>query len=189
MDRAKAWEIVCEFTESENLRKHALAVEAAMRGYARMKGEDEDLWGTIGLLHDFDWEVHPTLEEHPSKGAEILRERGVDEWIVKAILSHAEHTGVPRETELEKTLFAVDELSGFLVACALVRPSRSLTDIKVKSVKKKMKDKSFAAAVNRDDIRKGAEELGIPLEEHIQNTAGFLADVEDRLGLGAGSSG
>jgi putative nucleotidyltransferase with HDIG domain len=185
MTRTQAWELVCEFTESDRLRKHALAVEAAMRGYARSFGEDEEVWGTIGLLHDFDWEIHPTLEEHPGKGAEILRDRGAEEWVIKAVLSHAEHTSVTRDTLLEKALFAVDELSGFLVACALVRPSRSLTDITPKSVKKKMKDKTFAAAVNRDDITRGAEELGVSLDEHIGNVARFLAEREDELGLGA----
>lgn len=184
MTRAQAWDLVCEFTQGDRLRKHALAVEAAMRGYARSFGEDEEVWGAIGLLHDFDWEIHPTLEEHPGKGAEILRDRGVEEWAIKAVLSHAEHTGVTRDTLLEKALFAVDELSGFLVACALVRPSRSLTDIAPKSVKKKMKDKTFAAAVNRDDITRGAEELGITLDEHIENVARFLAEGEGDLGLG-----
>lgn len=186
MTRAEAWQMVCEYTQSENLRRHALAVEAAMRGYARLHGEDEEGWGVVGLIHDFDWEVHSTLDEHPAAGASILRSYGVEEWIVRAVLSHAEHTGVPRQTELEKTLFAVDELSGFLVACALVRPSRSLTDITASSVKKKMKDKTFAAAVNRDDIRRGAAELGLTLEEHIENTARFLAEREADLGLGLG---
>lgn len=185
MTRAEAWDLVCEFANSESQRKHALAVEAAMRGYARALGEDEDAWGAVGLVHDFDWGIHPTPETHPARGAEILRERGVDEWVVRAVLSHADHTGVGRETLLEKALFAVDELSGFLVACALVRPGRSLAGITATSVRKKMKDKTFAAAVSREDIARGAEALGLPLDEHIANVARYLTEREADLGLGA----
>jgi putative nucleotidyltransferase with HDIG domain len=184
MSREQAWEIVCEFTKSESLRGHALAVEIAMRGYARLWGEDEDLWGVVGLIHDFDYEIHPTLEQHPQSGAATLRERGMPEEIVRAALSHAEHTGVGRESRLEKTLFAVDELCGFLVACALVRPGRSLVGLEVSSVRKKLKQKAFAAAVNREEIVRGAEELGVRLEEHIGNVTRFLAAEESRLGLG-----
>jgi putative nucleotidyltransferase with HDIG domain len=176
--------ILREFTTNERLLIHARAVSLAMRGYARLRGEDEEAWAAVGLLHDFDYEVHPTLEEHPRKGAAILRERGVEEWIVRAVLSHASHTGVTRESLLERTLFAVDELSGFLIACALVRPERSLAGLEVSSVRKKMKQKSFAAAVNREEIVEGAEELGLPLEEHVANVIGFLAESESELGLG-----
>jgi len=183
MTRDEALAILHEFTKSESLRKHALAVEAAMRAYARKFGEDEDYWGVVGLLHDFDWEIHPSLPDHPLKGAEILRERGVDEGLIQDVLSHADHTGVERDTLVRKTLFAVDELTGFIIAVALVRPSRSLADLKAKSVTKKMKDKSFAAGVNRDDIRAGAEELGVELSEHIQFVIEALRPIGAELGL------
>ncbi len=181
--REEAFNLLTEYTKNENLVKHALAVEAAMRHYARIFGEDEELWGVVGLLHDFDYEQHPSLEDHPFKGAEILRSRGYDEDFVKAILSHASHTNVPRDTRLEKTLFAVDELCGMVTAVALVRPSKRVEDVKVKSVKKKLKDKAFARSVNRDEIREGAEEMGIPLSDHIQNVIDAMRGVSDDLGL------
>jgi len=181
--RDEALSILHEFTQGENLRKHAYAGEAAMRAYAKKLGEDEDRWGIVGLLHDFDWEVHPTLPDHPMKGAEILRERGIDADIIDDIISHAPHSGVPRDTPLRKTLFAVDELTGFIVACALVRPSRSLNDLKAKSVRKKMKDKSFAAAVSREDIRQGAADLGVEESEHIQFVIEAMREICPELGL------
>ncbi len=184
MNREQAWELLCEFTRSESLRKHALAVEAAMRHYARLLGEDEELWGVVGLLHDFDYERWPQPPEHTREGARILRERGVDEEIVGAVLSHTDwnQDEYPRDRPLRKTLFAVDELSGFIVACALVRPQR-LEGLKPKSVKKKLKTPSFAAAVSREDIHAGAELLGIPLDEHIANCITALQAAADRLGL------
>ena len=183
MTGPEALAILHEFTQTDSLRKHASAVEAAMRGYARKFGEDEGYWGVVGLLHDFDWEIHPTLEEHPQKGAEVLRERGVEEALIQDILSHGQNTGVPRNTLLRKTLFAVDELTGLVIACALVRPSKSLSDLEAKSVIKKMKDKSFAAAVSRDDLRLGAEELGVELPEHVQFVIEALRPVAGELGL------
>jgi putative nucleotidyltransferase with HDIG domain len=185
MTLTQANAILTEFTQNERLLIHARAVSAAMRGYARLRGEDEEAWGVVGLLHDFDYEIHPTLDEHPQKGAEILRERGVEEWIIRGVLAHAGHTGVTPETDLEKTLCAVDELSGFLIACALVRPERSLVGLEVRSVTKKMKQKAFAAAVSREEILEGAETLGVPLEEHIATVIGILAEREAELGLGA----
>jgi len=181
MTRDEALTILKEYTKSESLLKHAYAVEAAMRAYARKFGEDEELWGIVGLLHDFDYEMYP--DEHPMKGSEILEEKGVPEEIRTAILGHANYTGVPRETLMAKTLYAVDELSGFLVAVTLVRPNKSVSEVKVKSVKKKMKDKSFAAKVNRDEIREGAEELGIPFEEHVEFMIKALSGVAEQLGL------
>ena len=182
MTREEALEILHEHVENDNLRKHAYAVEAAMRAYAREFGEDEDYWGVVGLLHDFDWEIHPTMDEPPQQGAEILRERGVDEALVEDIQAHAPHTGIPRDTAVRKAIFAVDELTGFIVACALVRPN-GISDLKAKSVKKKMKDSSFAAAVDRDDIRTGAEELGVDLTEHIDFVIDAMREVNDELGL------
>ncbi|MEA3400124.1 MAG: HDIG domain-containing protein [Armatimonadota bacterium] len=182
MTRDEALEILQEYVENENLRKHAYAVEAAMRAYARKFGEDEDYWGNVGLLHDFDWEIHPTMEEHPSKGAEILRERGVDEELVMDIQAHAPHSGVPRDTLVRKAIFAVDELTGFIVACSLVRPN-GISDLKASSVTKKMKDKSFAAAVDRDDLRTGAEELGEDLTDHINFVVDAMRGINDVLGL------
>ena len=181
--REEALAILHEFTHNENLRKHAYAVEAAMRAYARKLGEDEQQWGLVGLLHDFDWEVHPTIPDHPVKGAEILRERGVPEDTIQDILSNAPHTDVPRDTPIRKALFAVDELTGFIVATALVRPSRSLSDLKAKSVRKKMKDKSFAAAVSREDITQGAEALGVEMGEHVQFVIDAMKQVSAELGL------
>ena len=183
MNRSDAWELLCEYTKSENLRKHALAVEAAMRAYARKYGEDEEEWGIVGLLHDFDYERWPEAPEHAAKGAEILAEKGYPEHVVRAVKSHADYLGVPRETNMEKALFAADELTGFVVAVALVRPSKSVRDVKVKSVKKKLKEKAFAAAVSREDIRQGAEELGVELDEHIQTVVEAMQGIADELGL------
>ena len=167
MDRQQAWDLLCEFTQSDGLRRHALAVEACVTAYARRFGEDEPLWSVTALLHDFDWEIHPNLPDHPIKGEPILAERGVDPVIRRAILSHADFTGVKRESQLEKTLFACDELAGFLTAISYVKPGRSIFEVDVKSVRKKMKDKAFARSVNRDDIVNGAAELGVDLDDHI----------------------
>jgi putative nucleotidyltransferase with HDIG domain len=184
MNRADAWALLTEYTTSESLRKHALAVEAAVRGYARKFGENEEEWGTTALLHDFDYERWPTLGDHPNKGSEILREKGYPEWMIRAILSHAmEITGVARESLLEKTLFACDELAGFITAASLVRPSKSILDLEASSVKKRMKDKAFARGVKREDLVDGAALLGIPLEEHIANVIGFMRERADELGL------
>ena len=183
LTRETAWALLTEYTENENLRKHALAVEAAVRGYARLWGEDEEAWGVVALLHDFDYDRWPSLEDHPFRGAEILRERGYPQWAIRAIQSHADHTGVPRETRLEHTLFACDEMAGFITAAALVRPSKSLLDLEAKSVLKRMKEKAFARAVSRDDLRKGAEEIGLPLEEHVANVVRFMREHADELGL------
>lgn len=182
-ERAEAWAILTEFTGSDALRKHALAVEAAMRAYAGRLGGDPELWGVVGLLHDFDYEKYPSIEDHPFRGVEILRERGVSEEIREAILSHAPHTGVPRPDPMRKALFAVDELCGFLTACALVRPDKKIAGVPVSSVKKKLKDKAFARSVNRDDIREGAVDLGVDLDEHIAFVRDALAQVADELGL------
>ncbi len=182
-DRDKAQSILREHTKNENLIKHALAVESAMRFYARRFDEDEALWGVVGLLHDFDYEIYPSLNDHPFKGAEILRGMGYDETLITAILSHANHTGVPRETRLQKTLFAVDELCGLITAVTLVRPSRRLEDVEVKSVKKKMKDKAFARGVNREVIRRGAEDLSVELDVHISNVIDAMRGISDDLGL------
>lgn len=184
MNRQEAWDIVTEYTKSDSLRKHMLAVEAAMRFYARKFGEDEEKWAVVGLLHDFDYEQNPSLEDHPFVGVKILKEKGYPEEITRAILSHADYSGVKPETDMEKSLVAVDELAGFIVAVALVRPSRSLMDLKVKSVKKKMKTRAFAANVSREDIQNGAEMLGITLEEHIQNVITGMQTAAAELGLG-----
>ena len=181
--RDAAWELLAEYTQSENLRKHGLAVEAALRGYARKFGEDEVLWGAVGLLHDFDYERWPSLDDHPFRGAEILRKQGYPEVVVRAILSHADYTGVPRESKLEHTLFACDEMSGFVTAASLVRPSKSVLDLAAKSVKKRMKDKAFARGVSRDDLRLGAEKIGLPLDDHITNVITFMREEADALGL------
>lgn len=183
MNRSDAWDLLCEFTESDSLRKHALAVEAAMRHFAREHGEDEEKWGIAGLLHDFDYEQHPTLEEHPFVGANILRERGWPEEIARAVLSHGNHTGVTRDSLMEKSLFAVDELTGLITAVALVRPTKSILDVEPSSVRKKMKDKAFARSVNREDIVKGAEELGVDLNAHIGEVIKAMQSVADELGL------
>jgi putative nucleotidyltransferase with HDIG domain len=186
-DRASAWSLLTEFTQSESLRKHALAVEVCMRAYARKFGGDEELWGTVGLLHDFDYEKYPTAQEHPYKGNEILKERGYSDEIRRAILSHAEYTGVTRDTPMEKTLFACDELAGFITAIALVKPGKSLAEVEVKSVRKKMKDKAFARSVNRDDITNGTRDLGVDLDEHIVFCIEAMKGIAAELGL-AGST-
>jgi len=184
MNRADAWALLTEYTKSESLLKHAMAVEAAVRGYARTFGENEEEWGITALLHDFDYERWPTLGDHPNKGSEILREKGYPDWMIRAILSHAmEITGVARESRLEKTLFACDELAGFITAASLVRPSKSILDLEASSVKKRMKDKAFARGVKREDLVEGAALLGLPLEEHIANVIGFMRARADELGL------
>src|SRR6516165_3746303 len=183
MTREQAWELLCEYTKSEGLRKHALAVETCVAAYARKSGENEAKWSLTALLHDFDWEIHPTLEEHPQKGEPILAERGVDEEIRRAILSHANHSGVPRETPLQKTLYACDELAGFITAISYVKPHRSVFEVDVPSVKKKMKDKAFARSVNRQDIIDGAQELGVPLDEHIGFCIKAMQERAGELGL------
>ena len=182
-DRSTAWGLLTEYTQSESLRKHALAVEACMRAYAQKNGVDQELWGLVGLLHDFDYEKYPTPEEHPFKGSEILKERGYSEEIRRAILSHAEYSGVSRITPMEKTLFACDELAGFITACALVKPGKSLAEVEAKSVRKKMKDKAFARSVNRDDIVNGAADLGMDLEEHIAFCIEAMKGIAAELGL------
>jgi putative nucleotidyltransferase with HDIG domain len=181
MDRNEALAIVREYVKNENLIRHMLAVEAAMRFYATKYGENQDTWGITGILHDFDWEIHPTLEEHPLAGASILRERGVPEEIVRAILSHADHTGIPRVTRMEKALYACDEITGLITAVALVRPSRSLMDLEASSVKKKWKDRAFAAGANREEIAKSAEEFGVELWEHVGNVILAMRSIAPEL--------
>ena len=184
LSRSDAFALMTEYTQSESLRKHMLAVEAAVRGYARLWGENEEEWGVVALLHDFDYERWPTLGEHPVKGSEILREKGYPELMIRAILSHAmEITGVTRDSLLEKTLFACDEMAGFLTAASLVRPSKSILDLEANSVIKRMKDKAFARAVSRDDLTRGAEELGVPLPDHVSNVIAFLRVQAEPLGL------
>ena len=183
VDRASAWGLLTEYTQSESLRKHALAVEACMRAYSRKNAADPELWGLVGLLHDFDYEKYPTPAEHPFKGSEILKERGYSEEIRRAILSHAEYSGVPRITPMEKTLFACDELAGFITACALVKPGKSLSEVEAKSVRKKMKDKAFARSVNREDIVNGAAALDLDLEEHIAFCIEAMKEIAAELGL------
>ncbi|MGZ4812194.1 MAG: HDIG domain-containing metalloprotein [Terriglobales bacterium] len=182
-DRESAWCLLTEFTQSENLRKHALAVEACMRAYARKYGEDEEKWGVVGLIHDFDYDRWPSLENHPYRGNEILTERGWPEEIKKAVMSHAEYTGVPRESQMEKALFACDELAGFITAAALVRPDKSIHSLEAKSVKKRMKDKAFARSVSRDDITNGAAALGVELDEHIAFCIEAMKSIATELGL------
>lgn len=182
IDRSRAWEILTTYVKSDSLQKHCLAVETALRAYARKYGEDEEQWAVVGVLHDFDYEIHPTLDQHPQDGAPILRELGVPEDVIHTILTHADHLALPRETNLQKALYAVDELTGFLTAVALVRPTKSLEGVEVKSVKKKMKDKGFARAVNRDDIIAGADVLGVPLDDHIA----FVAEAMNANGKALG---
>src|SRR6266446_7461125 len=191
MDRNQAWAIVCEFVKSESLRKHMLAVEACVRAYARKFGEDEEKWAVTALLHDFDWEIHPDAPDHPMKGEAILAGRGVDEEIRRAILSHANYSGVPRVSPLEKVLYACDELAGFITAISYVKPGRSVFEVDAASVKKKMKDKAFARSVNRQDIIEGAQELGVPLEEHVEFCIKAMQARAEELGLkgGAAASG
>jgi putative nucleotidyltransferase with HDIG domain len=186
--RAPAWDLLTEYTQNDRLLRHGLAVEAAVRGYARLFGEDEEAWGCVALLHDFDYERWPSAEDHPYRGCEILRAQGYPEYVMRAILSHADYTGVARKSMLEHTLFACDEMAGFVTAAALVRPSRSVLDLEAKSVKKRMKDKAFARAVSRDDLRQGAEELGLPLAEHITNVIAFMRECAEDLGLKGGHS-
>jgi predicted hydrolase (HD superfamily) len=183
LSREQAWSLVTEYTHSESLKKHMLGVEAAVRGYARQFGADEDDWGAVALLHDFDYERYPDPENHPFRGVEILAAKGYPEWVTRAILSHADYSGVPRQSPLEKTLYACDEMSGFVTAASLVRPSKSILDLEAPSVIKRMKDKAFARAVSRDDLRRGAEELGIPLDQHIANVIAFMRLRADELGL------
>jgi putative nucleotidyltransferase with HDIG domain len=180
--RDQAWETLTKYTQSEALRRHALAVEASVGAYARKFGEDEELWRVTALLHDFDYEMHPTLDKHPQDGAPILREEGYPEEVVETVLSHAEHLGLPRDTLLKKALFACDELSGFVHACALVRPT-GLDGLEPKSVKKKLKQPSFAAGVHREDVYKGAEELGVELDDHIRTVVEALQPIASELGL------
>jgi len=184
VNREESWELLCEWTESDSLRKHMLAVETAMRAYARKFGEDVEKWGVTGLLHDMDYEKHPTPDEHPMVGVRELESRGYPEDVLHAIKGHADYLDVPRDTLMSKTLYAVDELSGFIVACALVRPE-GLEGLKAKSVRKKMKQKSFAAAVNREDIVRGSEELGVDLNEHIEFVADAMRERSDVLGFRA----
>jgi predicted hydrolase (HD superfamily) len=190
-DRAAAWSLLTEFTQSESLRKHALAVEACMRGYARKlnpgSAEAEELWGVVGLVHDFDYEKWPSLQDHPYKGNEILKDRGWPEEIRRAIMSHAEYSGVTRDTPMEKALFACDELAGFITAVTLVKPGKSLSEVDAKSVRKKMKDKAFARSVNRDDIVNGAADLGVDLEEHIAFCIEAMKVIAGQLGLDGSS--
>jgi putative nucleotidyltransferase with HDIG domain len=182
-ERAAAWGLLCEFTASESLRKHALAVEACMRAYAKKFGEDEAAWGLAGLLHDFDYEKYPTPAEHPFVGSKILEERGYPEWLRRCILSHADYSNVPRESKMEHALFACDELAGFITAIALVKPGKSLAEVEARSVRKKMKDKAFARSVSRDDITKGAAELGLELDEHITFCIAAMQAIASDLGL------
>lgn len=183
LSRERAWALVTEHIAGDSLRRHLLGVEAAVRGYARLSGDDEDPWGFVALVHDLDYEKYPDAENHPFRCVEWLQALGYPEWVTRAILSHADYSGVPRESRLERTLYACDELSGFVTAAALVRPSRSVLDLEASSVIKRMKDKAFARAVSRDDIRRGADELGLPLEEHVANVIRFLRERADELGL------
>ena len=183
LTRDDAWALLTEYTKGESLLKHALGVEAAVRGYARRFNEDETGWGVVALLHDFDYERWPGAEDHPFRGTEILRDKGYPDWVIKAILSHADYSGVPRETLLEKTLFACDEMAGFVTAASLIRPSRSILDLEPSSVVKRMKDKAFARAVKREDLRAGAELLGLPLDQHIGNVIESMRAQADALGL------
>src|SRR4029079_11303239 len=183
LSRDEAYALMTEYTQSESLRKHMLAVEASVRGYARLWGESEEDWAVVALLHDFDYERYPDQENHPFRGVEILKGKGYPEWVTRAILSHADYSGVPRESRLEKTLYACDEMSGFVTAASLVRPSKSILDLEASSVIKRMKDKAFARAVNREDLRRGSEELGLALDVHIGNVIRFMRVQADALGL------
>src|SRR5580704_13649751 len=183
MNRNQAWEIVCEFVKSESLRKHMLAVEACVAAYAVTQGEDQEKWAVTALLHDFDWEIHPEAPDHPMKGEPMLAERGVDQEIRRAILSHANYSGISRDSLLEKTLFACDEMAGFLTACSYVKPNRSIHEVETKSVRKKLKDKAFARSVSRDDITNGAREMGIELDQHIEFCIQAMQQRAAELGL------
>jgi putative nucleotidyltransferase with HDIG domain len=182
LTRERAWDTLTRYTKSESLRRHALAVEASVRSYARHDGEDEEAWACAALLHDFDYEIHPTLDQHPQDGAAILREEGYPEWLIETVLSHAEHLAMPRDTRLKQVLFACDELSGFIHACGLVRPA-GLDGLEPKSVRKKLKQPSFAAGVHRDEVYAGAELLGLELDEHIANVIAALQPIGPELGL------
>lgn len=183
MERAEALELLHEYVQGQNLRRHMLAVEAAMRNYGSRFGEDVELWGLAGLLHDFDWEIHPSLDQHPQEGAPILRQRGVPETVVRCILSHADHTGVPRRSRMEHALYACDELTGLLVAVALVRPSRDIRQVKLSSVRKKWKNDRFAAGVNRAEVAAGAEGLGVELWDHVENVLSSMKGIAEELDL------
>lgn len=189
MNRDQGLAILQEFVKNINLQRHMFAVEAAMRDYAARHGEDPEVWGLAGLLHDFDWEIHSTLEQHPQAGAPLLRERGVPEEIVRCILSHADHTGIPRINLMDRTLIACDEITGLITAVALVRPSRSVHDVRVRSIKKKWKDASFAAAVNREEIARAASELGVDLWEHVERVLQSMCRIAPQLGLQGSSEG
>jgi len=183
LSRDNAFALMTEYTQSESLRKHMLAVEASVRGYARLWGEPEEDWAVVALLHDFDYERWPDQANHPFRGVEILKSQGYPEWVTRAILSHAEYSGVPRESRLEHALYACDEMSGFVTACSLVRPSKSVLDLEAASVMKRMKDKAFARAISREDLRKGAEEVNLPIDQHIGNVITFMRERADVLGL------
>ncbi len=183
LTRDAAWALLIEWTKSESLRKHALAVEASVCGYTGKFGEDEEAWSVVALLHDFDYERYQTPADHPFRGCEELQRRGYPEWVTRAILSHADYSGVPRESLLERTLYACDEMSGFVTAASLVRPSKSVLDLEPASVIRRMKDKAFARNISRDDLRRGAEELKLPLEEHVANVIAFMRQRADALGL------
>ena len=187
LTRERAWSLVTEHIAAESLRRHLLGVEAAVRGYARLWGEDEEAWGFVALVHDLDYEKHPTPEEHPFRAVEWLQALGYPAWVMRAILSHADYSGVPRESRLERTLYACDELSGFITAAALVRPSKSVLDLEAASVIKRMKDKAFARAVSREDLRRGADELHLPLDEHVGNVIRFMRERAADLGLAGGA--
>ncbi len=186
MNRDEAWTLLCEYTKSEGLRRHALAVEAAMRAYARRYREDEERWGIVGMLHDFDYEMHPTPDKHPAEGAKILRKREVPEDIIYAIMCHADYLGLERKTPMDKAIYAVDELTGMITAVALVKPGKSIDEVDARTVRKKMKDKAFARSVNREDIIKGAEQLGANLDEHIAFVIDALKPVAGELGIAGG---
>jgi putative nucleotidyltransferase with HDIG domain len=188
MDRAAGWEVLCEYTKNESLRKHALAVEACVCAYARKYGDDVGKWSVVGLIHDFDYEIYPNAPDHPVKGSEILKEKGVSEEMRRAILAHADYTGVPRDTLMAKVLFACDEVAGFITACSLVRPDR-IASLEARSVRKRMKDKAFARSVNREDIVKGAEELGVPLDDHIAFCIAAMREIAEQLGLAPANAG
>ena len=183
LSRDSAYALMTEYTQSESLRTHMLAVEASVRGYARLWGEPEEDWAVVALLHDFDYERWPDQQNHPFRGVEILKAQGYPEWVMRAILSHAEYSGVPRESRLEHALYACDEMSGFVTACSLVRPSKSVLDLEASSVMRRMKDKAFARAVSREDLRKGAEEINLPIDQHIGNVITFMRERADVLGL------
>ena len=183
LSRDDAFALMTEWTAGDSLRKHMLAVEAAVRGYARLWGEPEEDWAVVAILHDFDYERYPDARDHPFRGVEVLREKGYPEWVTRAILSHADYSGVARESRLEHALYACDEMSGFVTAAALVRPSKSVLDLEASSVVKRMKDKAFARAVDREDLRRGAEEIGLPLDQHIANVIAFMRERADTLGL------